>query len=135
MTIIEQARAIGAAIQADSRYIEYNRIAAENDRDPEIQQKIGEFNLKRQNLNREMQKEERDADRMTALDTEIRELYDEIVAMPKMVAYYAAKEELDKLVQSVNYIITGSANGEDPATMPETAPTCSGSCSTCGGCG
>lgn len=135
MTIIEQARAIGAAIQADSRYIDYNRIAEENDRDPEIQNKIGEFNLKRANLNREMQKEERDPDKMTTLDNEIRELYDEIVAMPKMVAYYAAKEELDKLVQSITHIITGAANGEDPATMPETPPACTGSCATCGGCG
>ncbi len=135
MTIIEQARALGAAIQADERYINYNRIAAENDQDPEIQNKIGEFNMKRAELNREMQKEDKDADVLTTLDKEIRELYDEIVALPKMVAYYAAKEELDKLVQSVTYIVTGSANGEDPATMPETAPTCTGSCATCGGCG
>ena len=135
MTIIEQARALGAAIQADERYINYNKIAAENDQDPEIQNKIGEFNMKRSRLNEEMRKEDKDADILTTLDKEIRELYDEIVALPKMVAYYAAKEELDKLVQSVNYIVTGSANGEDPATMPETAPTCSGSCATCGGCG
>ncbi|MCR4766830.1 MAG: YlbF family regulator [Saccharofermentans sp.] len=135
MTIIEQARALGAAIQADERYINYNKIAAENDQDPEIQNKIGEFNMKRSQLNEEMRKEDKDADILTTLDKEIRELYDEIVALPKMVAYYAAKEELDKLVQSVNYIVTGSANGEDPATMPETAPTCSGSCATCGGCG
>ena len=135
MTIIEQARALGAAIQADERYISYNRIAAENDKDPEIQQKIGEFNMKRAELNQVMQQEERDADKMTSLDREIRELYDEIVALPKMVAYYDAKEQLDKLVQSVNYIVTGSANGEDPATMPETAPSCTGSCATCGGCG
>lgn len=135
MTIIEQARALGAAIQADERYIKYNKIAEENDRDPEIQNKIGEFNMKRSQLNQEMQKADKDADVLTTLDKEIRELYDEIVALPKMVDYYAAKEELDKLVQSVNYIVTGSANGEDPATMPETAPTCSGSCATCGGCG
>ncbi len=135
MTIIEQARALGAAIQADERYINYNKIAAENDQDPEIQNKIGEFNMKRSRLNEEMRKDDKDADILTTLDKEIRELYDEIVALPKMVAYYAAKEELDKLVQSVNYIVTGSANGEDPATMPETAPTCSGSCATCGGCG
>ncbi len=135
MTIIEQARALGAAIQADERYVNYNRIAAENDQDPEIQNKIGEFNMKRSRLNEEMRKEDKDADVLTTLDKEIRELYDEIVALPKMVAYYAAKEELDKLVQSVNYIVTGSANGEDPATMPETAPSCTGSCATCGGCG
>ena len=135
MTIIEQARALGAAIQADERYINYNKIAAENDQDPEIQNKIGEFNMKRSQLNEEMRKEDKDADILTTLDKEIRELYDEIVALPKMVAYYAAKEELDKLVQSVNYIVTGSANGEDPATMPEPAPACSGSCATCGGCG
>ena len=72
---------------------------------------------------------------MTALDTQIRELYDEIMAMPKMIAFNEAKEVMDKLLGSVNYIISMAANGEDPMTCPEEAPhSCSGSCASCGGC-
>lgn len=134
MTIIEQARALGAAIQQDERYKRFEETAKLNDTDPEIQKKIGEFNLMRADLNREMAKPDKDAQRMTALDTDIRALYDEIMAMPTMAAFNSAKEDLDKLLQSINYIITCAANGEDPATCPEEPPHCGGSCAECGGC-
>ena len=82
-----------------------------------------------------MQKPDKDGEKMTALDTQIRELYDEIMAMPKMIAFNVAKEVMDKLLGSVNYIISMAANGEDPMTCPEEAPhSCSGSCASCGGC-
>jgi hypothetical protein len=72
---------------------------------------------------------------MTQLDTDLRALYDEIMAMPTMVAFNEAQEELNKLLQSINYIITSAANGEDPMTCPEEAPHCTGSCGSCGSCG
>ncbi len=134
MTIIEQARELGAAIQQDERYLRYQEAASASDTDPNIQKKIGEFNLLRADLNKEMAKTDKDTDRMTALDTEIRELYDEIMAMPLMVEFNEAQEALNKLIQSVSYIITSAANGEDPMTCPEEAPQCGGSCATCGGC-
>ncbi|MCD7741976.1 MAG: YlbF family regulator [Ruminococcus sp.] len=134
MTIIEQARELGAAIQQDERYLRYQEAASKSDTDPTIQKKIGEFNLLRADLNKEMAKTDKDTDRMTALDSEIRELYDEIMAMPPMVEFNEAQEALNKLIQSVSYIITSAANGEDPMTCPEEAPQCGGSCATCGGC-
>lgn len=134
MTIIEQARALGAAIQQDERYKKFEETAKLNDTNTEIQNKIGEFNLMRAQLNQEMAKPDKDAEKMTQLDTDIRALYDEIMAMPTMAAFNDAKDELDKLLQSINYIVTCAANGEDPMTCPEEPPHCSGSCSTCGGC-
>ena len=76
MTIIEQARALGAAIQQDERYTRYNEAAQKSDTDTAIQNKIGEFNMLRQQLNVEMSKPDKDADKMTELDKNIRELYD-----------------------------------------------------------
>lgn len=106
-----------------------------NDTDVEIQNKIGDFNQLRSQLSVEMQKPDKDGEKMTTLDTQIRELYDEIMAMPKMIAFNEAKEVMDKLLGSVNYIISMAANGEDPMTCPEEAPhSCSGSCASCGGC-
>ena len=82
-----------------------------------------------------MSKPDKDADKMTSLDTDIKAFYDEIMEMPTMKAFNEAKEEIDTLLQSINYIISMAANGEDPMTCPEQAPhNCSGSCSTCGGC-
>ncbi|MCD8094890.1 MAG: YlbF family regulator [Ruminococcus sp.] len=134
MTLIEQTRMLGAAIQQDKRYKNYHEAARINDTDPNVQKKIGEFNLLRAQLNRELAKEDKDADTMTTLDKEIRELYDEIMAMPSMVAFNQAKEEIDRLLASIEYIISSSANGEDPFTCDEQPPQCSGSCSTCDGC-
>ena len=47
MTVIEQARELGKAIQTDERYIRYMKASEINDTDTEIQNRIGEFNLKR----------------------------------------------------------------------------------------
>ncbi len=134
MTIIEQARALGAALQEDERYKKFDEAAKLNDTDTDIQNKIGEFNLMRAELNQEMAKPDKDGEKMTKLDNDLRALYDEIMNMPSMIAFNEAKEELDKLLSSINYIITCAANGEDPMTCPDEAPHCSGSCSSCGGC-
>lgn len=135
MTVIEMARELGKAIQEDERYKAYTEACTMNDTDVEIQNKIGEFNQLRSQLSAEMQKPDKDGERMTELDTQIKALYDEIMAMPKMVAFNEAKEVMDKLLGSVNYIISMAANGDDPMTCPEEPPhSCSGSCASCGGC-
>ncbi len=135
MTIIEQVRALGAALQQEESYKKLDKLAKEADNDTALQNKLGEFNMLRQQLSVEMAKPDKNADAMTSLDSSIRELYDEIMAMPSMTAYNQAKDELDKLLASINYIITCAANGQDPMTCPENPPHCSGSCASCGGCG
>jgi cell fate (sporulation/competence/biofilm development) regulator YlbF (YheA/YmcA/DUF963 family) len=135
MTIIEQTRELAKALQQDERYTRFMKACEVNDTDSEIQKAIGDFNLKRAELSKEMKEPDKNADRLTELDKEIREMYDEIMAMPKMVEFNEAKADLDKLLDSINYIVSMAANGEDPATCPEQPPhSCSGSCSTCGGC-
>lgn len=137
MNAIESARALGVAIQQDERYLKFQEATKASDTDGELQSKIGEFNLLRMKLSNEMQKpeEEKDADTLTSLDSELKALYDEIMAMPTMAAYNDAKAGLDDLLGSVNFIISMAANGEDPMTCPDHAPSgCGGSCASCGGC-
>ena len=135
MNVIEAARDLGKILQEDERYKKYDAAAKASDTDTTLQNKIGEFNMLRMQLSQEMSKPDKDADKMTSLDTDIKALYDEIMEMPTMKAFNEAKEEIDTLLQSINYIISMAANGEDPMTCPEQAPhNCSGSCSTCGGC-
>lgn len=135
MTVIEQTRELGKALQQDERYKRYIKACEVNDTDTEVQKAIGDFNLKRAELSKEMKEPSKNADRLTELDKEIREMYDEIMAMPKMVEFNEAKADMDKLLDSINYIVSMAANGEDPATCPEEAPhACNGSCHTCGGC-
>lgn len=136
MNVIELTRQLGKAIQEDERYKKYENICKINDTDTELQNSIGEFNQKRSELSIEMRKPDKDADKLTELDRELKEMYEQIMATPKMVEYNEAKDEIDALMKSVYYILQQSANGDDPETCPAQAPSgCSGSCSTCGGCG
>ncbi len=135
MTVIEMARELGKALQEDERYKKYQEAKIKNDKDVELQNMIGDFNVKRMQLNQEMQKKEKDADAMKRLDAELKEVYNKIMANPNMAEFTAAQEKVEKLINSVNFIISMAANGEDPMTCPEEQPaSCGGSCSTCGGC-
>jgi cell fate (sporulation/competence/biofilm development) regulator YlbF (YheA/YmcA/DUF963 family) len=127
------ARDLGKALQEDERYISYN-VARENaDNDETLQQLIQEFNMSRVQLNTEMSKEDKDADKLQELDQKIKDTYSEILANDNMVAFNDAQDTMNAVMSAINMIITASANGSDPETCP-TTQSCSGSCSSCGGC-
>lgn len=135
MNVIELARQLGVALQADERFKAFTVAKDNNDNDAELQEKIAQFNELRRQLNVEMGKDDKDTEAMTKLNGEIQNIYGEIMTRPSMIEYNTAREAMDKLLNSVNFIITMAANGEDPMTCPEEQPhSCSGSCSTCGGC-
>lgn len=135
MNPIEAARALGKAIQADEKYLTYLKAKEANDRDNELQAMIGEFNMLRVQLNQEMSKSDKDNNKITELNEKIKSLYGKIMANKSMMDYNNAKDAMDELLNQINTIITFSANGEDPETCPATVEhSCSGSCSTCGGC-
>lgn len=136
MDAIKAARELGKAIQADPRYIDYVNAKEANDKDESLQNLIGEFNLKRQSIQYEMNKPdgEKDADRIAKLNTEMQEAYGKVMGNVNMANFVIVKNALDKLLEDVNMIISMCCEGEDPDTCEPTAHACSGSCSTCGGC-
>lgn len=133
MDIIAQTRALGKMIQEDKRYIAYCTARDKNDEDKELQKLIGEFNIKRLDLNTEMSKDEKDTEKLKELDNTIKELYGQIMANDSMSAFNSAKTEMDSLLSQINNIITMCANGEDPDTCNPVS-SCGGSCSSCSGC-
>ncbi|MCM1523755.1 MAG: YlbF family regulator [Ruminococcus sp.] len=136
MNVTEAARELGKILQSDPRYTAYAAAKQANDKDEELQKKIAEFNSTKMELNVQLAANDKDTDTITSLDDKLRKLYEEITGSPKMIAYETARSEMDKVLESVNYIITASANGEDPMTCPDTPPaSCTGSCASCGGCG
>ena len=94
-----------------------------------------EFNLVRMNLNAEMSKSEKDKARIDQLNAEMRTLYAEIMKNPHMLAFSAAKDEVDKLANQINTILMMAINGEDPDEIDVSAAGCGGNCSSCSGCG
>lgn len=134
MDIINLAREIGKEIQKDERYLNM-RIAQQNaDEDKELQDMIGQFNLKRIAINTEAQDESNDPQRMQVLNQELRAVYEQIMKNPRMDAYNEAKNEFDALLKRVNAIISLSADGEDPETADYEESSCGGNCGSCGGC-
>ena len=134
MTVIELTRELGKALQQDARYAAYYAAKEANDNDSELQQLIADFNMGRSSLNKEMSKAEKNPEKIAKINEEVRNLYGKIMGNPNMVAYNSAKADMDDLLNQINTIITLCANGEDPATCEAKAHSCSGSCSTCGGC-
>lgn len=135
MDIIEKARELGKMLQQEESYKKLQLAQANADADMELQNYIGEFNMKRMSINNEASKAERDQDKMTRLNTEMRAAYSKIMSNENMIAYNEAKDEFDVIANRVMAIIQQSAEGADPETADFTQSSCSGSCSTCGGCG
>ncbi len=133
MDVIAIARELGKAVQQDERYIKMMAQQQANDEDTVLQQLIGEFNLKRVALNTEINKTDKDQEKVNALNSEIKEIYGKIMANENMQSYNEAKAELDSLMDFVLQILRGSVNGEDPELIQQQSE-CSGSCSSCAGC-
>lgn len=134
MDIIALARELGKAIQQEESYIKLHEVQDKADADTELQSLIGEFNLKRMSINNEASKKERDRDKLSQLNTEMREVYSKIMSNENMIAYNSAKEEFDAVANRVLAIIQQSAEGADPDTADYSQSSCSGSCESCGGC-
>ena len=133
MDVIAMARELGAALQQSDEYTAYNVAKNAADGDEVLQEMIGEFNLKKLSLSTEVQKEEKDQEKLAALNEEVRTIYAKIMAHPTMAAYNTTKSELDRLLNFLQQILVYSANGEDPATIQEET-SCGGDCSGCSGC-
>ena len=92
-------------------------------------------NLKRMSINNEASKKERDQEKLSKLNTEMREAYSQIMSNENMIAYNDAKAAFDVVANRVLAIVQQSAEGADPETADYSQSSCSGSCATCGGCG
>ncbi|MCH5298328.1 MAG: YlbF family regulator [Ruminococcus sp.] len=134
MDIIEMTRELGKLIQKEEAYKKLHDAEYKADNDSELQELIKEFNLKRLQLNTEAQKANKDNEKIQELNSEMQKVYANIMSNQNMIDYNTAKQEFDQLTTRIMTILQNSAQGEDPETTDYT-PSCSGSCSTCGGCG
>ena len=135
MDIIEKARELGKLIQQEESYIALQKAQADADADMELQNLIGDFNMKRMSINNEASKKDKDSDKLALLNSQMREDYSKIMSNKNMIAYNEAKDAFDMVANRVLAIVQQSAEGAVPETADYSTSSCSGSCSTCGGCG
>lgn len=133
MDVIKTARELGKAIQQDERFIRYAKAKLANDNDQDLQNAIGNFNIKRMELEKAAGEEQKNEEAIKALNEELRTIYGEIMSSEPMVEYNTAKALLDQMMNEVNIVLSKSLDGEDPDTLTVESG-CTGSCSTCGGC-
>lgn len=130
------ARELGKKLQQEESYIRLETAQKAVEDDDDLQNKIADFNMKRYELTQEISKQEKDEEKLDALDKTVHAMYDEIINNEKMAAYNDAQDEFDDLSGYVLHIIQMSAAGDDPDTVekPEEGGSCGGDCSSCGGC-
>ena len=133
MDCIDLFKRAAVALQTDSRYLVLDQTRKANDKDEELQNLIGEFNLARMDLNNEIGKSERNDARIAELNEKVNSLYGQIMGNEGMVAYNEAKRDCENLVNYIDAIINTAMNGGDPMTVQEPSASCTGSCSPCGG--
>ena len=134
MDCIDLFKRAAVALQTEPRYLALDTARKAMDADKELQDKIGEFNLARMDLNNEISKNERSDTHVAELNEKVNTLYGEIMAHPGMIAYNEAKKDAEAMVNHIDAIINTAMNGGDPMTVEEPSSECTGSCSTCGGC-
>ena len=134
MDVISAARELGKAIQADERYKRIVTSQEKNDADKDLQDAIGAFNLQRTQLNAEVQKTEKDAEKIKELDAELKEMYQKIFENENMKEFSNAKSDMEEMIGHINIIISGSASGQDPDLIDLSASSCASGCSGCTGC-
>ena len=137
MNVIELTRQLGEAIQQDEKYIAFTAAKRANDEDMALNALIGKLNLVQMAYQNESGKESPDDQQLSDMDKEFQSLYGEIMLNENMKNYEARKQELDDMMNYLIGILSQCVNGADPATCEPVSESgdCTGSCSTCGGCG
>ena len=135
MDALSLAIELGKAIQQDEKYINYKISSQKNDEDEGLQTLIKDFNLKKLAINNEVLKDEKNEEKISSLNEDLKNLYKKILENENMRNYQEKKQEFDKLMSKINKIISGSALGEDPVSIAlNENNSCSLNCSGCSGC-
>ena len=138
MDVVAMTRELGKLIQTDERYLAFMEAKKKNDEDLELGGLIGKLNLIQMSYQNESAKETPDQAKLDQWDADFRDVYGSIMLNENMRRFEEKKQALDDLMNYLIQILSLCVNGDDPETCepkPEDDGACTGSCSTCGGCG
>lgn len=133
--IIYEFRLLAKKLQQDDRIVYLDQVRKKMDMDNELQDQIQKFNALQYEYRIESVKEDKDEAKIQNINKELIALYADIMANEFMVEYNECKDEVDKLTTLVQAIITAAINGGDPMIVEVPEGGCTGSCSSCSGCG
>ncbi|MBO7162297.1 MAG: YlbF family regulator [Clostridia bacterium] len=119
--------ALADAIEQDEVVLNYKAAKENFDNDETLTQKINEYSVQRMVFEKASADENPDEDLLKQIDARLKELYEEVMANPVMVALANAENELNELLTYLNGEI-------QHRVIPESEHSCGGDCSACGGC-
>ncbi|MBO5203735.1 MAG: YlbF family regulator [Clostridia bacterium] len=127
MDIFELAAQLGKALKEDERLVKLEEAKKAYENDKELQKYMVEYEVQQKALQQELTKEERDTMFIDIIQKRIDELYKLIMEHPVFQKLNDTQAEVNELMNAVNSTITFNITGEKPSS-------CTGSCSSCGGC-
>lgn len=134
MDIIEMARKLGEALQATESYRKLSEAKCANEKDNELADQIGQFNLIKLEIQNAVSQDEPNQELIDQKNEELRKLYDVIMKNEHMIQFQQASERVNQMMSQINVILSTALSGGNPATCPTETESCSGNCTSCGGC-
>ena len=133
--VIYEFRLLAKKLQQDDRIVYLEQVKKKMDMDKELQAQIERFNTLQYEYRIESAKETPDQAKIQNINKEIISLYSDIMANEFMMEYNECKNDVDRMTQLIQAIITAAINGGDPMIVEVPEGGCTGSCSSCSGCG
>ncbi|MDR1260272.1 MAG: YlbF family regulator [Oscillospiraceae bacterium] len=135
MEFLDSFKELTKKLQKDDVVLRYRKAQTEVKLSELFQEKIAKLNAVKKALDVELANGSGNSKNATKLSSELKTLYDEITIDSKMATFVAAKAEIDKLIDSMNYILIEVIKGANPDLVD--VASCHSSCGGCGygGCG
>ena len=138
MELEKLARQLGAAIQQDKVYLDFQTAMKNNEEDTALNDLMGKIKLLQMSYQHEASQETPDEKKLKQYNNEFQGLYAQVMTNENMKAYEEARQAVDEMMNYLTGILALCVNGEDPETCDPRAHahdhSCGGECSSCGGC-
>ena len=138
MELEKLARQLGAAIQQDKVYLDFQEAMKKNEEDTALNELMGKIKLLQMSYQHEASQEKPDEKKLEQYSKEFQGLYEQVITNENMKAYEEARQAVDEMMNYLTGILALCVNGEDPETCGPHAHAhdheCGGECSSCGGC-
>ena len=101
MELEKMARQLGAAIQQDEAYLNFEKARLANEADEELNDLMGKIRLIQMSYQVEAAKDEPDEDKMNGFNQEFQGVYSQIMANKNMQEYEKARQAVDDMISMI----------------------------------
>ena len=105
MELEKMARQLGAAIQQDEAYLNFEKARLANEADEELNDLIGKIRLIQMSYQVEAANDEPDEDKMNGFNQEFQGVYSQIMANKNMQEYEKARQAVDDMMNYITGIL------------------------------